>query len=473
MPDPPGAADAVEREVLSRISPTPELLARVVEVRELAVAAAVAAAKERKSPLVRALVAGSAARATFLVDRFDLDLFLLFPTDLSRERLEEEGMAIGRAILSEPETRYAQHPYLRGRFEGFSVEAVPGYAVADGGHPMTAVDRTPFHQAWLIERQTPVLVEQIRLAKQFLRAHGLYGSEARTGGFSGYLVELLVLQFGGLRPWLEAARHWSIPQRVSHDPAAKPRVPDDVALVVDDPVDPQRNVSTALTRRNLATLILAADQYLRAPSLGAFEVRPTPPMSIDEGIERAKDRATHVAVVTFARPPLVDDILYPQLAKAERAVAAEAERFGFSVLGTASAAAGAEVAVLLEVAHRTLPAVQVRRGPPVGLTRADDFLGKWTGAEAPVLQGPYVDADGELAVETRRSERHIEALLVEAWSRLPVGKDLRAGPPPSVRPLGEGPSSEATAEALRSLFDKRLPWGAGRPARTERDRAPR
>jgi tRNA nucleotidyltransferase (CCA-adding enzyme) len=473
MSDAPGAADAVEREVLRRISPSPEMLAQVAGARDRAVAAAQRAAQDRKSPLVRALVAGSAARGTFLVDRFDLDLFVLFPPELPRDRLEEEGMAIGRAMLSQPETRYAQHPYLRGKFEGLSVEVVPGYAVADGAHPLTAVDRTPFHQAWLQERETPELVDQIRLAKQFLRAHGLYGSEARTGGFSGYLVELLVLRFGGFRTWLEAARGWTIPMHLAHDPAARPRVPDDVALVVDDPVDPQRNVSTALTRRNLALLILAAEHYLNGPSPTAFEPRLGAPMTIDDGLMRATERSTHVAALSFARPPLVDDILYPQLAKAERAVSAEAERWGFAVLGTASAAVDANVAVLIEVSHRTLPAAQVRRGPPVGRTRSDDFLAKWTASDAPVLQGPYVTADGELAVETSRAERHIEGLLTEAWPRLPVGKDLRAGPPPRVRPLAEAGDAPAVPDALAQLFGKHLPWEVPRPSRRAVDRAPR
>ncbi|MCI4334003.1 MAG: CCA tRNA nucleotidyltransferase, partial [Thermoplasmata archaeon] len=436
-----GAAeiDAVEREVLDRIAPSADLLARVAQVRDRLVEMATSAAKERNSPLVRALVAGSAARGTFLSDRFDFDLFLLFPPTLDRESLEREGMAIGRAILTAPERRYAQHPYLRGRFEEFSVEAVPGYAVADGAHPLTAVDRTPFHQAWLAQRYTPALVGQVRLTKQFLRGLGAYGSEAKTGGFSGYLVELLVIKFGGFRALLEAARGWSIPTKVSHDLAANPRVPDDVALVVDDPVDPGRNVSTALTRRNLALFILASDHYLRAPTTDAFRVRPTVPMARQDGVERSKLRGTHVVVLRLDRPLLVDDILYPQLHKAERAVATEAERLGFAVLGTASAAGTAELIVLLEVDHRALPAVQVRMGPPVGLARADDFLAKWTATGAPVVQGPHLTEDGRLSVETLRTERQVETLLAEAWARLPVGKDLRAGPSPSIRPLSEAP----------------------------------
>ncbi|EQD59313.1 tRNA CCA-pyrophosphorylase, partial [mine drainage metagenome] len=189
-------ADRVEAEVSARIAPSVDTLARVERARRELVERVQEAARARQSPLVRALVAGSAARGTFLSDRLDIDLFLLFAPDLPRDRLREEGLALGHAILSDPETRYAEHPYLRGRFHGFAVDAVPGYAVTDPSRPQSPVDRTPFHQEYLSARETPELVGQVRLAKQFFRALGVYGSEARTEGVSGYLVELLVLHFG-------------------------------------------------------------------------------------------------------------------------------------------------------------------------------------------------------------------------------------------------------------------------------------
>ena len=181
----PAEAARIEALVAARIAPSPEMVDRVARARDGLLERVRAAAAARSSPLVRALVAGSAARGTYLSDRLDIDLFLLFPPDLPRDRLREEGLALGRAILSDPETRYAEHPYLRGRFEGFAVDAVPGYAVDDPSRPLSPVDRTPFHQAYLSSRENPELVTQIRLVKLFLRTLGIYGSEARTEGFSG------------------------------------------------------------------------------------------------------------------------------------------------------------------------------------------------------------------------------------------------------------------------------------------------
>jgi len=379
-------ADTIEREVGARITPSADFLARVSEVRAALVERVTAAAKARSSPLVRALVAGSAARGTFLQDRLDVDLFLLFPPDLPRERLREEGLALGRAVLSEPETRYAEHPYLRGKFEGFTVDAVPGFAITDPSHPLSPVDRTPFHQEYLAGRETPEIVRQVRLAKQFFRSLGVYGSEARTEGFSGYLVELVVIRFGSLRHLLVAARDWRVPVRLAEPGKEPPRLPADVALVLADPVDPNRNVASALSRRNLGLFILAARAYLSRPSARFFEVHATLPFSKEAALALLHARGTHVTVAVLPRPDLVDDTLYPQVRKAARAVADELSRSDFAVLGEASAADASSVVIVVELAHPRRPQVRVQDGPPAGIDRVGHFLEKWGAKSDQVLQ---------------------------------------------------------------------------------------
>lgn len=453
-------AERVEAEALARISPDPDLLARVRKAIDRLTARATDVAAEIRSPMLRCLVAGSAARGTFLADRLDIDFFMLFPPQLDRDGLERAGMELARRLLENPETRYAEHPYLRGTFDGFAVDAVPGYAVEDPSQPLSAVDRTPFHQRYLESRTTPGHAAQIRLAKQFLRSLGAYGSEARTGGFSGYLVELLVLRFGSLARLLAEAERWRVPVHLPTDPSARPRVPDDVALVMDDPVDPHRNVATALSRRNLGLFILAAAAYRCHPTASFFEIRSAPPPSIAQSRDRIAQRGTHVAVLRLPRPKLVDDILYPQLRKAERALGEAAGRLGFMVLGTASAAGDQDLILLLEVGQAELPKVRVHEGPPAGVDRGSEFLAKWTQAGASVLQGPYLTEDGKLAVDTVRPALALEDLLIAELPRLPIGKDLRreVGPASSLHTLAAAGESPALRYALGDLVDRRLPW---------------
>ena len=458
-----GALAAVEREVLARIAPDPALLVRLAEVREHLVRRASTESSHRGIPLRRALVAGSAARGTFLHERFDIDLFLLFPPDLPRERLESEGLRLAAAILESPEKHYAEHPYLRGRFEGFTVEAVPGYAIEDPSHPLTAVDRTPFHQEYLAAHLAPEQVDQVRLAKQFLRSLDVYGSEAKTAGFSGYLVELLIVRFGSLGSLLQAAQGWRLPVRLA-SPGSRPAVPEEVAMILDDPVDPHRNVATALSAESLARFIFAAREFLRAPSVSAFFPAPPAPISIADARTRVAARGTHVAVVRLPRPELVDDILYPQLRKAERSVGAEAARLGFDVLGTSSVAGVSDLWVGLETSSAALPTVRVQDGPPPGMAHADAFLAKWNASGARILQGPYLQSDGKLAVDVAREETRLEALLAAVVPGLALGRDLREASKTGVwaRPLEALDASPELSLVLDRLLDKRLPWAPAR-----------
>ncbi|MCI4323170.1 MAG: CCA tRNA nucleotidyltransferase [Thermoplasmata archaeon] len=465
-PLPAARAREIETEQIRTLTPSPELLERVRAARERLVQLAEDHAKTRHSPLVRAVVAGSAARGTFLPDRLDIDLFLLFRPDLDRRTLEQEGMALATQIVEKPETRYAEHPYLRGTFAGFSVDAVPGYAIEDPSKPISAVDRTPFHHAFLTPRLSPAAIDQVRLTKQFLRAIRVYGSESRTQGFSGYLVELLIVKFGTLDALLADASNWRIPHRLLFLPEAAPRVPDDVALVIDDPVDRERNVATALSRRNFSVFVLAAQEYLLRPSDEFFRLHPPTVLAKAPALARIGARATHVGGLRLRRPDLVDDTLYPQLGKAERSLAREAERVGFSVIGTSSAAGPTGVTILIEVSHPRLAAVQLRDGPPPGIARSEPFLLKWTAPGAGTLQGPYAAEDGTLRVETPRGELALEPILTTSLPHLPIGKDLLKALQPTdhVQPLAEIPESPELSQALGELLEKRLPWLPARPS---------
>jgi len=219
-------------------------------------------------------------------------------------------------------------------------------------------------------------------------------------------------------------------------------------------------VASALSRRNLALVIVGASAYLERPGPSWFEPRPPTPLARAAALRIAEERASHVTVIRLPRPDLVDDTLYPQVRKAERAIAEEMARSDFELLGSANAVAPDGVWVLLEVAHSHRSAVRRQDGPPPGLDRVGHFLGKWTAADAPVLQGPYVRPDGNLAVESRRSERDLESVVRSTLPRLALGKDLTPPDPGTVGvyPLAGAPDSPALGEALGELLTKRLPW---------------
>jgi CCA-adding enzyme len=187
------------------------------------------------------LRAGSTARSTWLAGDRDIDLFVRFPPDLDSQTLERHGLTVGHEILPDGREEYAEHPYVTGEYAGFDVDLVGCFDVAAATEIRSSVDRTPFHTAYLHDRLDDEIANEVRLAKQFLTGIGAYGSDLKTRGYSGYLTELLTLEYGGFVSLLEAAADWTPPIKL--DPEGHGTTSFNDPLVVIDPTDPERNVA--------------------------------------------------------------------------------------------------------------------------------------------------------------------------------------------------------------------------------------
>lgn len=345
------------------------------------------------------LQVGSTARGTWVAGDRDIDLFVRFPPDLPRETLEEYGLEVGDAVLPDGREEYAEHPYVKGTFEGYDVDLVPCYRLEDATDIQSAVDRTPFHNAYLAERLTDELAGDVRLFKQFLKGVGAYGSDLRTQGFSGYLAELLVVEYGGFRETLEAVRAWQPP--VVLDPGDHAAASFDDSLVVVDPTDPERNVAAVVAPENVARVQHHAREFLEDPRESVFEPRDSAPVDAADVREYVADRGTTPLAVVFDAPDLVADQLYPQLYRSRDGLVRGLEEYGFSVLRAATWAD--ERAVLFaELAVSELPAVERHVGPPVYVEpHAEGFYEKYADGDA---YGPFLDED-RYVVERERSVR--------------------------------------------------------------------
>jgi tRNA nucleotidyltransferase (CCA-adding enzyme) len=331
---------------------------------------------------------GSTARDTWLAGDRDIDLFVRFPAGLPREKLEEYGLEVGHAVLPEGREEYAEHPYVTGPLDGFDVDLVPCHDVDSAREIESAVDRTPFHTTYVEERLTPHLVGEVRLLKQFCTGIDVYGSDLRTRGFSGYLLELLTLEFGSFRGVLEAAADWHPPVRIDPEDHGERSFEDD--LVVIDPTDPTRNVAAVLSPANRARLQHHAREFLADPRLGAFSSDLVDPLS-EAAIERhvARRDTTPVAVV-FNAPDLVEDELYPQLRKSLAGIGDALDRQGFDVLRRTTVARDRAV-LLFELAVAERPAIERHEGPPVhARDHAEGFYAKYEDADA---YGPFIEGD--------------------------------------------------------------------------------
>ncbi|MFB6353770.1 MAG: tRNA CCA-pyrophosphorylase, partial [Halobacteriales archaeon] len=237
-------------------------------------------------------------------------------------------------------------------------------------------------------------------------------------GFSGYLTELLVLEYGDARGVLEAAADWRPPVRL--DPAGHGTREFDDPLVVVDPTDPERNVAAVCVEANVARLQHYARDVLARPRVEAWFPDPPEPLDADAVREHVRTRGTTPVALAFAAPDLVEDELYPQLRKSLAGLGDALARRGFPVLRRATFADDRAV-LLFELSVAELPAVERHQGPPVHVrAHAERFYDGY--ADDPTVYGPFVD--GERYVVEREREYASAVAFLEGDAVF----DARLGP---------------------------------------------
>lgn len=364
---------------------------------------------------------GSTARDTWLRGDQDIDVFVRFPPTLDRETLERYGLEVGNTVLPDGREEFAEHPYVKGEFEGFMVDLVPCYRIEAATEIQSAVDRTPFHTQYVSERLDADLAGDVRLLKAFLTGIGAYGSDLRTKGYSGYLTELLVLEYESFLAVLEAAAEWHPPVRL--DPEDHGTREFDDPIVVIDPTDPERNVAAVCSSENVARLQHYARTFLENPNAAVFFPSDPTPLSADDVRARIQNRGTTPIALTFHAPDVVEDQLYPQLEKSLTGIVTELERRGFEVFRSALFA-NDDAALLLELAVDELPAMERHAGPPVHVRQhAEGFYEKYAAADTDVY-GPFIEDDRYVVERRREFCRAVDLLESDTLFDVSLGPDI-------------------------------------------------
>jgi len=341
--------DEEERRLISKVADT--ILKRAESV-----------IKEKKVD-AEAVLGGSYAKDTWLKGECDIDLFVKLPPDLKMNEFRQIGMDLAREILKGYDTlvRYAEHPYLEGFVDGVRVNIVPCFNVKPR-HWISAADRSPYHTEYVKKHLKEELKSEVRLLKKFIKARGVYGAEVKTRGFSGYLCEVLILNYGSFIRTLEAFSNLERGTVISLG-----EVPADVKLrfqspiIILDPVDSERNLGAAISEESLATFISSARSFLQNPSLKYFERYDG-----ESSIRLLEQMADNLILLLFTHERRSPDILWGQIHKTSEAIERQMKIRGFEVLRVFEASSEeAESAILLLLESLTLPKYVVKVGPDV------------------------------------------------------------------------------------------------------------
>jgi len=414
---------------------------------------------------------GSFARDTWLSGEADLDIFARFSPTMEREEWVARVLPTIRKGLSRYRVieRYAEHPFLEFHVENIRVNVVPCYDVKKGEWK-SATDRTPYHTEFMRTHLTPELRLDARLLKKFAKGIGTYGAEIEVGGFSGMLIDTLVLYYQSFMETIKRASSWTKGTLIAigkPEGIVQPKVRDsNVDLVVIDPVDPNRNLAAAVRPDKMWNFVTAGRQFLRNPGLWYFFPPIFKAKTRQQFANRIDDTGRELLAITFRHPVLVPDVLWGQLMKLERSLLDTMAREDFNPCRSALwTDEKNESAILVEADRTTLPTVRRQKGPPVS-KREDSlsFLERHLSARDTV-RGPWIEGDRWMVEKKRRIstlEEFVKAVVQEEAYGLTFPKQLGGPFRKSVKVLQ---NQEVLSLLGRDGFDKSL-WGflEGKPS---------
>src|SRR5713101_2200690 len=370
-------------------------------------------------------IQGSYARDTWLSGEADLDIFASFPPSMERQEWTEKVLpSIRRGIQAKTVDRYAEHPYLEFHIEGIRVNVVPCYSV-EKGQWKSATDRTPYHTEYMRKHLTPEMRLEARFLKRFMKGIRSYGAEIRVGGFSGMLVESLILHYRSFLETLIQASKW---RPIIFLDIEKPTGSQDSRdrefgspLVVIDPVDPDRNLAAAVRDDKLWGFAAASRELQKNPGIWYFFPPKSKPKTKAQFSKLLEHQKRDIVAISFEHPRIVPDVLWGQLLKIKNSIIELMTRQDFhpvrSIVWSDEAQSSA---IFVELDGLTLPEVQLRKGPPV--SKMDDsqgFLDRHLNA-SDTLRGPWIEAD-RWAVDKKRRILSVNQLVMGAL------KDPRLG----------------------------------------------
>jgi len=292
---------------------------------------------------------GSYAKGTWISEIADIDIFLKFKKSTSEKKFATIAKKIGFNSMKKfkPYVRFSEHPYVEAHVKGTRVNVVPCYDVTKGEW-QSAADRSSFHTRFMLESLSGQMKDDVRLLKQFLKSNGVYGAEIAKQGFSGYVAEVLVWNFGSFENVIKKMAKLKQNQVIG-----KASKKFDTPLVVMDPIDDKRNLAAAISTENIGKFVLACRAFLKKPSLSFFKSRSS-----------TKKNLKDVIVIKFNYSARSPDIIWGQIKRAANALATQMEIEGFKVLRNGAATDEKKEAALFFVSQALeIEKNMVREGP--------------------------------------------------------------------------------------------------------------
>lgn len=371
---------ALKKEILKKIKPS-----REEQIKLKAVTGAFLNKLNSKLKSAKAILGGSGAKDTWLSGNYDADVFVLF--DYSKFKSQSFQLSdFLQPVLKKTfptakiQILHGSRDYFQISFKGISFEVIPILNISKAEQALNITDISPLHSKW-VNKHGRKVKDEIRMAKQFCKANNLYGAESYINGFSGYVLEILVIYCGSFENLLKASQKWALKEIIDpsrfyakktalfHINQSKLQSP----IIIVDPVDKARNAAAALSLEKFLSFKKKANEYLHHPETRYFRKEA---ITVEKLVEEAKK--SNLAFLAVTPPTGKEDVVGSKLFKVFELVQKKLQPFGIKKSGWDWPGKAAKPAIMYFIlTKRELPKEEIKPGPPLAMKQfVQDFKKK-------------------------------------------------------------------------------------------------
>jgi tRNA nucleotidyltransferase (CCA-adding enzyme) len=314
---------------------------------------------------------GSVAKGTFLKGDFDVDLFVKFDYSYGRKNISDLLEKVIRKCFKEYDRVHGSRDYFQAH-DSLNYEIVPVLDITDPKKALNVTDMSPLHVDWVKRRLKKGQEDEIRLAKYFMKANNLYGAESYVRGFSGHVLDILIIRYGDFISLLKNARAWKpkvvidVMKHYKDDKEALDSInysKIEGPVVVVDPVYPARNAASAVSMEKFTLLKKKAADFLEKPSPDFFVRKEITPELL-----KRKSRGCALVVLMASPREGKDDVAGAGLLKAFGHIRDSLKESGFTLKDSGwDWARGRDSIFYYIVKEKSLPSSKIVQGPPADL----------------------------------------------------------------------------------------------------------
>src|SRR3989344_5883326 len=204
----------------------------------------------------------------------DIDIYVKFDYNKFKDKSDKISLILEKhlkKIFKKIDLLHGSRDYFQIKQNNFTFEIVPILDIKNSSQAKNITDVSQLHVNYV--KKFPKLADEIRLAKQFCRANNCYGAESYIQGFSGYVLELLVIHYKSFLNLIKAASKYrektliGNKKQIENLNISKKHSP----IIIIDPTQKDRNASAALSKEKYSLFIQSSKNFLKNPSKTFFE----------------------------------------------------------------------------------------------------------------------------------------------------------------------------------------------------------